>query len=256
MSVDRKKAAMAIGGIAVLGLAAYFLFSQKTVDDFGPSGGGSAGQSAGYEGGGAGITYQFGGDTIAFPGGGDNSGLESLLNALKGDTIPEGTTKKETNSAPGNLPIVAIFQKPADYTETAMANREKYGIPAHLTAGNVAEPAAAPNLFGGLTSLFGAVLGISTGVPRTAIQAAAGVKKTITGGSITGTGVLGSAAGGYTGSSGGIIQVPSQAVTSYQTGGSSHVASYVQGTYGKPGSGYVVRGYSLTGVPLYKPVGA
>ncbi len=75
--MDKKKSALIIGGIAALGIAAYFFLGQKTVDDFGPAGGAS-GQAAGYEGGGPGVSYLFGGDTIQFPGGGGDTGFNDI----------------------------------------------------------------------------------------------------------------------------------------------------------------------------------
>lgn len=254
--MDKKKSALIIGGIAALGIAAYFFLGQKTVDDFGPSGGGASGQAAGYEGGGgAGVSYLFGGDTIQFPGGGD-TGINDILKALMGGGTPEGESKKEA-AVSGAPQIVGVFQKPADYLSVGLANKEKYGIPAAYTSG--ASQDGQPGIMNSLAASMGGVLDILFKPASSAIAAGATVKKTITGGGPSGGGVLGTSRGGYTGASGFVAPAPvavlGQSGGSSGVPGSSQAAQYVQAKYGQPGSGYVVRGYSLTGVPLYKPAG-
>lgn len=252
--MDKKKTALIIGGIAALGIAAYFFLGQKTEDDFGPAGGAS-GQAAGYEGGGPGVTYQFGGDTVNFPGGGD-TGLNDILKALMGGGIPDGESKKEATVS-GAPQIVGVFQKPADYLSVGMANKEKYGIPAAYTSGGASQDGQA-GIMTGLTASMGGVLDFLFKPATATVALGTTVKKTITGGGSSG-GVLGTSRGGYTGSSGFVAPAPvailGQSGGSSGVPGSAQAAQYVQAKYGQPGSGYVVRGYSLTGVPLYKPAG-
>lgn len=253
--MDKKKTALIIGGIAALGIAAYFFLGQKTEDDFGPAGGAS-GQASGYEGGGPGVTYQFGGDTIQFPGGGD-TGLNDILKALMGGGTPEGESKKEATVS-GAPQIVGVFQKPADYLTVGMANKERYGIPDKFLSGGASQDGQA-GIMTGLTASMGGVLDILFRPATVGVALGTTVKKTITGGGPSGGGVLGTSRGGYTGSSGFVAPAPvailGQSGGSPGVPGSSQAAQYVQGKYGQPGSGYVVRGYSLTGVPLYKPAG-
>jgi hypothetical protein len=251
--MDKKKAAMIIGGVAALGIAAYFFLGQKTEDDFGAAGG-AAGQYGGYEGGGPGPSYTFGGDQITFPGQ-DNTAFNDLLKALMGGGgIPEGETKKEAASgSAANLSIVGVFQKPADYQAVAAANKAAYGIPAKFTSGQDGQAGAFPDL----SASVGGILDVLFKPAALVGGAAVSAKKTITGGS-SGGGILGTASGGYTGASGFVAPAP-VAVLGQSGGtrgvpGSSEAAQYVQSKYGQPGSGYTVRGYSLTGVPLYRPV--
>ena len=255
--MDKKKSALIIGGIAALGIAAYFFLGQKTVDDFGPSGGGASGQAAGYEGGGAGVSYLFGGDTIQFPGGGGDTGFNDILKALMSGGTPEGESKKEATVSSGAPQIVGVLQKPADYLAVSMANKEKYGVPAKFLSGGVSQDGQA-GIMTGLAESMGGVLDFLFKPVTTAVATGTTVKKTITGGGSS-SGVLGTSRGGYTGSSGFVAPAPvavlGQSGGSSGVPGSSQAAQYVQAKYGQPGSGYVVRGYSLTGVPLYKPAG-
>lgn len=249
--MDKKKAAMVIGGVAALGIAAYFFLGQKTKDDFGAAGG-AAGGFSGYEGGGPGPSYTFGGDQITFPGQ-DNTAFNDLIKALMGGSAPVETSKKEaaTGSA-ANLSLVRVFQKPADYQAVGAANKAAYGIPAKFTSGQAGQQGSFPDLSASIGGILDVVFKPATLVGGAAVSA----KKAITGGS-SGAGILGTASGGYTGASGFVAPAPvailGQSGGTRGVPGSSQAAQYVQSKYGQPGSGYTVRGYSLTGVPLYKP---
>lgn len=256
--MDKKKSALIIGGIAALGIAAYFFLGQKTVDDFGPSGGGASGQAAGYEGGGAGVSYLFGGDTIQFPGG--DTGINDILKLLSPPGIPDPAdsgSKKESNVLrPGEYEITSSG------TVKSLASGKEY-TPLFQSGSQPAPKketsSGGSGIMTGLTASVGGVLDFLFKPVTTAVATGTTVKKTITGGGPSGGGVLGTSRGGYTGSSGFVAPAPVAVVG--QSGGSSGVpgsaqaAQYVQAKYGQPGSGYVVRGYSLTGVPLYKPAG-
>ncbi len=177
---------------------------------------------------------------------------------MRGGT-PEGESKKEATVSSGAPQIVGVFQKPADYLTVGMANKETYGIPAAYTSGGASQDGQA-GIMTGLAESMGGVLDFLFKPVTTAVATGTTVKKTITGGGSSGGGVLGTSSGGYTGSSGFVAPAP-VAVLGQSGGhpgvpGSVQAAQYVQATYGQPGSGYVVRGYSLTGVPLYKPAGS
>jgi hypothetical protein len=254
--MDKKKSALIIGGIAALGIAAYFFLGQKTVDDFGPSGGGASGQAAGYEGGGADVSYLFGGDTIQFPGGGGDTGFNDILKALMSGGTPEGESKKESNVLrPGEYEITSSG------TVKSLASGKEY-TPLFQSGSQPAPKketsSGGSGIMTGLAASVGGVLDFLFKPVTTAVATGTTVKKTITGGGSS-SGVLGTSSGGYTGSSGFVAPAPVAVLG--QSGGTSGVpgsaqaAQYVQAQYGQPGSGYVVRGYSLTGVPLYKPAG-
>lgn len=256
----------ALGAVAVLG---YLLLSKK--DKMQVTGGGSAGQSAGFEGGGVPWNLIFGGETINFPTP-EKVDINSLL-----PPMPDGESSKKTVTSPGyldwgpsgGLTLVGIDQWTPEKAQIARENKEKYGIPSEyqgLQDGQALAPGGSNN---DLLSALGVGLGFVSG-PFGALFGLASVAATGTGkkadigsSGASGAGVIGSTGSGYTGSSGWMGPAPAAilsggkksssgggSVTSQEYGGSGSVASYLSGKYGAT---HDIRGYSVTGVPLYKP---
>lgn len=242
--VDKKL--VIVGGALIALAAGFYFFSNKEMT---PSGGSAYGQSSGYEGGGSGLDnllsgLSLGGETIVFPPP-ENPSIQSLL-----PDIPAGTTTtSKKDEALGNTgsryQIVSAFVPP----KTPVTN---YPV---IPAGYGDKPEQSGNI---LSDVFTGLLGVVSAPAAAAV----GAVKTL--GSISGS------KSGISSSSSGIskkdavtapivsITMPkkggsgSSGITSYQVGGSGSVASYVQSKYGSSGQ-YTIRGYSMTGVPLYKP---
>lgn len=231
-----KKNALIIGGLVLAGLAAFFLLNKSEV----PTGGSAYGPSSGYEGGGAGTEWLpllLGGETINFPPPAqiDISGLLPP---------PPANQDGDLRYAKGGDVIGGIRLKDPYVTSVPVAGQVSGGAKKESSDGGL-------DILGGLVSIFGGAFSVAT-APARSVAGGLGALSSIAGGR------SGGISGGISGESTiaakkpYVSTPPGATVTSYQSGGSGNVASYVQSKYGQPGSGYVVRGYSLTGVPLYK----
>lgn len=248
--MDKKRVAV-IGGLALAGLAAFFLLRGN--EDPLTAGGSAYGPYAGYEGGGsggAGVTYMFGGDTVNFPPPGQDG---KIFSSLLPDLATLGDTSKKSSSS--RILHAGEYEMTAAGKVRALDTGQEW-TPLFTGSGGQtkkAEPASGSDLLGGIASLFGLGLGVVTAGPRSAVSGLSSLAS-IAGGS---SGISAGSSGGSTiAAKKPFVSLPAGAITSYQSGGSGSVASYVQSQYGQAGSGYVIRGYSRTGVPLYKPAGS
>lgn len=207
-----------------------------------PSGGsGYGGSYTGGEAGGLGDLediLKFGGETVNFPAP-EQLDISKFLQTPE-ELADDGTKKSTTIAA---TPSVAIIGQTHPVSPATMTPVKIIGQTSHsgvtsrsvTPAGTIQDGAkkAAPIVAGGLlTALF----------PATSAARAV-------------TSSIGSLSGGSK-SSGGISATPATMTPVKIIGQTSHSGSkskYNQAQPGAPGSGYVVRGYSLTGKPLYKP---
>ena len=229
-----KKEYLIAGGVGVIALAAYFLLGKKD-DELIPTGGSSYGSSGGYEGGGGGgdISYLFGGDTINFPaqepfdlsaflGGAPQTESNDLRYARGGDVIAGMTLKKPFVTAVLPSQSSSSSSSPA----IAQATSKEAGIG---------------------ETILGTLLNAVFVVPISGMKAGAAISSAV-GSTKSGSGIS-------SGSSSGIMKKPfvvGNTGTGWYTS-SGGGKTYNQANPGAPGSGYVIRGYSLTGKPLYKP---
>lgn len=242
--MDKKVAVIA--GLGVVLAGAYLLL--KKPPELPPSGGGAYGPSGGFEGGGEGLLggLLLGGDVINFPAPEDGSGVIQKL--LQPPPIPEtgdSGTKKETSVLrPGEYEIT-----PSGRVKSLATGQEYTPL---FESGSQAT--TKKETTSGGFDILGALLGgVGLFASATPIAAAGRVSTAIAGAARSGI-----SSGDRTTASGISAKKPyvsaasPSGTTSYQTGGSSKVKTYVQSTYGSQ-SNLVLRGYSRTGVPLYRP---
>lgn len=211
------------GGVGVVALAAFFLLKGGN-EDLIPTGGSSYGSSGGYEGGGAGGTsYFFGDEIVNFPAP-ETFSLSNLL-----PDSPQNESNDLRYARGGDVINGTTLKKPFVVAATGKGNEVSVG-------GSTPKDEGFTTIIGGLldavfkpvTTTIGATKAIaSAGSGMFGGSGNVGVAKKPFVVANTGTGFYTSAGGGRT---------------------------YNQANPGAPGSGYVVRGYSLTGKPLYKPV--
>lgn len=231
--MNTQKKALLVGGLAIAGIAAFLLMKGPTDEFAGPSGGSAYGPSSGYECGRAGTDIPWnlilGGENVNFP-----APPQVDINTLLPD-MP--TSKKEDlQYARGGDVIGGVALRDPFVVAAGQPSTKKIETPA---------PSGILNLLAGIADVF--MKPVSMGVSGAKSIASAG------GSMFGGTGTSGVAkkpfvvaatgTGGKKTSSGG-------SVTSQQYGGSGSVASYLSGKYGAT---HDIRGYSITGVPLYKP---
>lgn len=255
-----------IGGIAVLG---YLLLSKQ--QEMVLTGSGAAGQSSGYEGGSE-IPWNliFGGETINFPPPEQQSIADLLPPMPTGDGGKKATSAGYLNWGPkGGLTLVGIDVWNPEKAEIAKKNKEQYGIPEKFQGLQDGQSgSASPASSGGGNDLLTA-LGIGLGFVGGPFGSIFGLASVATGGTGkkadiassggSGSGTIGSTGGGYTGSSGWVAPAPVAILGqgSKKSGSGStpgEISSYFQQKYGSS-SKWEVRGYSITGIPLYKPAG-
>jgi len=243
--MNAQKGALILGGIGLAGILAY-VYLRKKDDSFTPSGGSTYGQSAGYEGGGEGLAFPaLGGDTVVFPAPDTGAGLNNLLSAMTagGNAVPKKETATKDAVNPG--PFVKPVYTPVTAAESSVYRQAAAAQGSSRPGTSAAAGAMLDILFAPITTTVGAV------------KAGAGVISSVTGGR-SGRGTLGTPTKATFKAEPVMVIQPKKSssgggsVTSAQTGGSSHVANYVQQKYGSNPQ-LTVRGYSITGVPLYKP---
>lgn len=271
--MNTQKKALLVGGLAIAGIAAFLLMKGPTDEFAGPSGGSAYGPSSGYEGGRAGTDIPWnlilGGENVNFP-----APPQVDINTL----LPDMPTSKKVDLqyARGGDVIGGVALRDPFVVAAGQPSTKKIETPA---------PSGIPNLLAGIADVFmkPVSLGVSgakriasaggsmfggtgtSGVAKKPFVVAAtgtGMKADIGASGASGAGVIGSAGSGYTGSSGWTAPAPAAilsggkkassggSVASQQYGGSGSVASYLSGKYGAT---HDIRGYSITGVPLYKP---
>lgn len=233
----KKNDMLLIGGLAIAGIAALFLF-KGSGDEMAPTGGGGYGGSyTGGEAGGLEDILKFGGETVNFPAP-EQLDISKFLQTPE-ELADDGTKKSTTIAATPSVAIIGQAHpvSPATMTPVKIIGQTSHNVTSRSVtpAGTIQDGAkkAAPVVASGLlTALF----------PATSAARAV-------------TSSIGSLSGGSK-SSGGISATPATMTPVKIIGQTSHSGSkskYNQAQPGAAGSGYVVRGYSLTGKPLYKP---
>lgn len=221
-----KKEYLIAGGIGIAAIAAFFLLSGEK-DELIPTGGSSYGSSGGYEGGGAGApSYFFGDEIVNFP-------AQETFDLSKLLPPPPTQESNDLRYAKGGDVIGGVtLKKPF---VVAVTPKGSGGIP---VAGSTQKDTSISNLLGGLLDT---------------------VFKPVTSAVSLGTNIASAGSGMFSGSgNAGVAKKPFVVANTgtgwYTSSGGGKTFSYNQANPGAPGSGYVVRGYSLTGKPLYKPV--